>query len=141
MRQLIILILVFFTTILSYGQKVKAKNVPPQAKITFSTLYPDVKDVYWGKQHKMYIAEFTDKDLSNSVIFDKDGKLFQIINYIQIKDLPKETAEYIKKNFSKNKIGEVFRTKDAKGVITYNVEIKSRAMVFDEKGKYLRTIK
>jgi hypothetical protein len=140
MRQIILLIIIVSASFVN-GQNIKHKRVPVAALTKFTSLYPEVKDVYWAKQGKVYIAEFTEKEVSTSVVFDRDGKLEQVINFIEKKDLPKEAQDYLAK-YSKDKaLGEISKVKDSKGTITYIVEVKSQALVFDENGKFLRVQK
>lgn len=140
MRQVILLI-ILFSTLISYGQKVKAKNIPPQARVSFNSLYPDVKEVYWTKQGKIYVAEFVYKDVNTSLVFDKDGKLNQTIIFIKKEELPKQAQDFINNNFGKKKLGDITKIKDSKGDITFNVEIKNNTVIFDEYGKYIRSLK
>ena len=86
----------------------------------FSSLYPVAKDVFWSKQGKIYIAGFTEKDVSTSVVFDSNGNLQQVINFREKKDLPKEPQDYLDKNYKPKALGEISKVKDDKGAISYS---------------------
>ena len=140
MKQFVLIVLILSAS-LGYGQNIRQKRVPAEALTQFGSLYPDIKDVSWNKQGKIFIAEFSDKQNQVSVVFDENGKLQQVVNYIEIKDLPKEAQDYLTKYCKQKSIGEISKVKDAKATITFIVEVKSQALVFDANGKFLKVEK
>jgi len=57
---------------------------------------------------------------------------------IPVKDLPASCANYILKNYSGATIKEASEITDAKGMKTYEAEIKGKDIVFDANGNFLK---
>jgi adenine C2-methylase RlmN of 23S rRNA A2503 and tRNA A37 len=76
-----------------------------------------------------------------SVVFDSNGKLIEKEEDIEITELPANAREYLSKNFPKSKIREVEKNTNAQGIITYEVEIKGKELIFDENGNFIEETK
>jgi len=76
-----------------------------------------------------------------AVSFDKNGNLLETEKEIAVKDLPAAVSAYVTKNYPGQTIKEASMITDAKGVKTYEAEMKGMDLVFDEKGNFLKTEK
>ena len=101
-------------------------------------MYPKAKDVDWIKSGRIIAVEFMDDKIPSSVLFDLNSKVLQIIQYIDPKELPEEAAKYLDKYYTGKKIKEISKIKDTKNDISFIVEIKNVAVVFDASGKFQR---
>jgi predicted lipid-binding transport protein (Tim44 family) len=126
---------------MSYGQKVKNENIPLAVQETFQALYPNADKVKWGKEKQNYEAKLTMSKKEISVVFDSNGKLIEKEEDIEITELPANAREYLSKNFPKSKIREVEKNTNAQGIITYEVEIKGKELIFDENGNFIEETK
>ena len=125
----------------SHSQKVMKKKIPAEAITKLNSMYPSAKNVEWVKDGTIYIAEFTDEKVQTSVLFDKTGELKQVVQYLSLNELPKESQDYLIKYYDVKKLRDISKVRDAKGGITFLVEVKKGLVVFDEYGKFLRANK
>lgn len=120
------------------GQKVKEDAVPPSVVSAFHKMYPEVKQHTWYHEDANYEAEYNEAKMEMAVTFDKEGNLMETENEIPVNNLPKGIADYVSKNYSGAAIREASIVTDAKGVKTYEAEIKGTDLIFDEQGKFLK---
>lgn len=137
-EKILILVLMATITLFAYPQSVKKKNIPPEAKTKLNSMFPNVKDIEWIKNGRIYIAEFLVDKTPTSVLFNNIGEFQQLVQFININDLPKDAISYLNKFFKIKQIGDVSRIKDKNDQTTYLVEIKNIAIIFDENGKFLK---
>jgi len=119
------------------AQKVKESQVPAPVVSSFNKMYPTVKEKQWELEDGNYEAEFDMDKSESSVTFDATGNLLETEKEIAVKDLPAGVAEYVSKNYSGATVKEASEITDAKGVKTYEAEIKGKDLIFDSTGKFL----
>ena len=127
-------IVAFFGSSVVFAQK--ANNIPDVVKSALAKNYPSVKTVKWDKEDANYEASFKMNNLDHSILFDAKGGILE--SEIAIKELPKNAMEYLNKNYPNQKIIESAKITDAKGVVTYEAEIKGKDLIFDANGKFLK---
>jgi hypothetical protein len=121
------------------AQDLKEKDVPEVVKSALVKMYPDAKKVSWEKEKGNYEANWGGKSgEDNSAIFTPSGKFIEIVQAIPIDQLPTSIVPYVTKHYSGAKIKEAGKVTDASGKHMYEVEIKGKDLIFDEKGNFLK---
>lgn len=141
MRKIAFLFILIFCFQISYGQKVKNEHIPLPVKDAFQILYPNADKVKWGKEGQNYEANLKVNKKEISVIFDSNGKLIGKEEDIEISELPTNAREYLSKNFPKSKIREIEKDTDARGIISYEVEVRGKELIFDASGNFIKETK
>jgi hypothetical protein len=126
------------------AQKIQEKSVPEAVVKAFKAKYPDAKEVKWEKEKANYEAEFKMKENSMSAIFNPMGNLVETESRISKSMLPKPVQESLTKDYPGYKIEETAKIESEGGKVTYEAEVekggKSTDLIFDEKGKLLKTV-
>ena len=119
-----------------YAQK--SISVPAVVKSALIKKYPQASKATWEKEKGNYEANWGGKSgEDNSVMFTPVGVFIEIVNAINVSELPANVAPYVKSHFNGAKITEAGKVTDAKGVQTYEAEIKGKDLIFDLNGKYM----
>lgn len=140
MKNLIVVLLVVFAAVTVSAQIKKEVKVTEKAKACFAKLYPNVKEVKWGKEGKTeFEAEFKDNGKTISVVIDAEGNLRETETDIAKSDLPKGIEEYVAKFHDGWRITEAAEIVDAKGNVTFEAQISKgkikKDLLFDKSGK------
>ncbi len=125
----------------THGQIAKSKNIPLPVENNFQQLYPSADKVKWEKEGENYEVNFKVNKKKISITFDSLGKLIEKEEDIEISQLPAKASEYINKNYPKSKIKEIEKKTDAQGMITYEVEVRGKELVFDANGNLIKETK
>ncbi len=141
MKKSVVTIVMMLFTMLSFAQKMQEKNVPPNVKSAFQKNYPVVKKVKWDKEDVKFEASFDLNKKDNSVLIDAQGNILETEVEIELTELPAGILEYVKKNYAEMHIKEVAKITDAKGAVTYEVEVKGMDLIFDSNGKFIKKLK
>jgi len=121
------------------AQNSKALVVPAVVKAALVKKYPGASKVSWETEKGNYEANWGGTSgEDNSVIFTPSGTFIEIINAIPISQLPAKVASYIKLHYKGAKIIEAGKVTDAKGILTYEVEIKGMDLIFDTNGNFIK---
>ena len=123
------------------AQKISTDKVPPSVKEGFAKLYPKATSVKWDKEKTGYEASFDLNKVDNSVVLDANGKVLETEIAIKVTELPKIAAEYVAMHHKNAKVKETAKITDEKGVVTYEVGLKGKDLIFDSKGKFLKEMK
>lgn len=118
------------------AQWVKEDKVPAPVVSAFHKLYPEVKDYDWEMEDGNYEAEMDNGQMEVSVVFDGAGNLIMTEKEIAVSSLPAGCAAYVSKNYPGSAIKEAAEITDAKGVKTYEAEVKGIDLIFDATGNY-----
>ncbi len=126
---------------LTFAQKMQEKNVPANVKSTFQKKYPTATAIKWDKEGENYEASFDLNKTDNSVLMDAQGNIIETEVEIELTQLPKGILEYVKTHYTVKQAKESAKITDAKGTVTYEVEIKGMDLIFDNNGKFIKEIK
>lgn len=135
-----VMVVMLFAT-LTYAQKMQKKNVPAIVKSTFKKMYPTATGVKWDKEGEKYEASFDLNETDNSVLMDAKGNIIETEVEIEPAQLPKGVLDYVKTHYAGKQVKEVEKITDAKGIVTYEVEIKGMDLIFDNNGKFVEELK
>ncbi len=138
-QRLLVLGALFFVTGL-LAQRVKPAALPAAVLEHFEKQFVGAKEAKWEKEGVYYEVEFEVGELEQSAVFDAAGNLIETEVDIAYTSLPAAVKEYLRATYGKAKIKEVTQITDNKGSITYEVEVKGRDVLFDEKGQFLREV-
>ncbi|MDQ0781194.1 PepSY-like domain-containing protein [Chryseobacterium sp. W4I1] len=141
MKKIVFLLTMTALAALFNAQKVQQKEVPASVQKSFQKQFPTVKEVKWEKENGNYEAGFKSKEAETTVVIDPFGKILETENEIGINALSVPIKSYLAKNYPHQKIKEAAKITDAKGVVTYEAEMKGKDLIFDSKGNFLREIK
>jgi hypothetical protein len=121
------------------SQDIKAKDVPEVVKTSLMKQYPDAHTVSWEKEKGNYEANWGGKSgEDNSVQFTPKGDFIEIVKAMNVSELPQSVSDYVKEHYKNAKIAEAGRKTDAKGINFYEVEVKGKELLFDEKGNFIQ---
>ncbi|MDZ4846483.1 MAG: hypothetical protein SH857_13150 [Chitinophagales bacterium] len=138
MKNSALLLAAMFTVASANAQKIKDKDVPASLKTSLQSKYPAATDLKWEKENDNYEAEFEVGETDYSVVFDNTRNILETEVEIKADELPVAAMEYVFKNHSGQKITEAATITDAKGVVTYEAEIKGRSLIFDSNGNFIK---
>lgn len=138
MKKSVIILVALLVSTVAYSQKVKEKDVPEAVKTAFKSAYPKADDVKWEKEDANYEVEFEIDDVDHSALYDVNGKLLESEMEIETSQLPQKALDYMKTHYADKKIKEAAKITDAKGVVTYEAEIKGLDVMFDANGNFIK---
>ncbi|MCB2205527.1 PepSY-like domain-containing protein [bacterium] len=136
------IIAMFFLPLLSSCAEAQA-DIPPAVSKAFDVKFPGAVDLRWDKEDaKTYEAEFTMDGSEMSALFDASGTWMETETSIKTRDLPQAVHETIAKQFSGYDIEDAEQIEDAKGSISYEVELENEEhsveVVFTADGHVLK---
>lgn len=137
MKKSLLVSVLSMLSFVSFGQKVKEKEVPQIIQKALHEKYPNAKSVKWDKEKNNYEASFDVNKVDNSILFNGEGKIVETEVEIQISKLPKNALVYINKHFKNQKVKEAAKITNQKGAVIYEAEIKGTDLLFDENGKFI----
>lgn len=120
------------------AQKVKEADVPTAVKDSFKKSYKEAREAKWEKEGANFEAEFEIGETEQSVLLDASGRILETEVEIKVEELPTAVKEYVTKNYKDTKIKEAAKITDAKGMVTYEAEIKGKDLIFDSDGKFVK---
>lgn len=141
MKKTILITAFLYAALAASAQKIKEKDVPPAVKNTFSKVYPQVKEAKWEKEGENYEAEFEQGRTESSVLIDSNGKILETEVEIAVQDLPATVKDYVQKTYNNASIKEAAKITNARGLITYEAEIKGKDLIFDANGSFIKEVK
>lgn len=121
------------------AQKIKETTVPPAVRNAFEKKYPATK-AKWEKEKEGFEASFKQGEKDMSVIINKNGTIIETETGIAVSALPAAVTDYVKQHYKGTKINEAAVITDAKGVVTYEAEIKGKDLLFDSNGKFIKAV-
>ncbi len=141
MNKIILMLAIGLIASCANAQKIKEADVPAIVKSAFQKQYPQAKEVKWEKEKGNYEVNFDLNEVDNSVLMDVNGKILESEVEIELSQLPSGVLEYVKTNYGGQKAKEAAKITDSKGVVTYEVEIKGKDLIFDNNGKFIKESK
>lgn len=138
MKKLIFLLVAVPGMLFVSAEKISGKEVPAVVKSVLTKHYPNAKELKWEKENKNYEAGFKVAKTAYSLLIDASGNILETEVEISLKELPANANAYVSKNYKGQKIKETAKITDNKGVVTYEVEIKGKDLIFDNSGKFLK---
>jgi len=139
-KSAVTMVVVLFTTV-SFAQKIQEKNVPSSVKSTFKKMYPTAKEVKWDKEGEKYEASFDLDKTDHSVLMDAQANIIETEVAIDLNQLPNGILDYVKTHYNSKQPKESAKITDAKGIVTFEVEIKGMDLLFDSNGKFIKELK
>ncbi len=126
-------------TAMAHAQKVKNAAVPAATKAALLKKYPAAIKVTWEKEKGNYEANWGGRSGEDmSVQFKSDGTFIEQVAAIKVSELPAGVAVYVQQHYKAAKITEAGKVTDAKGLLTYEAEVKGKDLIFDEKGNFVK---
>ncbi len=138
MKKLVFLLAAVAGVSFANAQKVSEKEVPAVVKSALQKSHPNAKELKWEKEKGNNEAGFEVGETDYSVLIDASGSILETEVEVSEAELPATAKAYIIKNYAGTKIKEVAKITDAKGVVTYEAEVKGKDLIFDTTGKFLK---
>jgi hypothetical protein len=118
------------------GKECDEIKAPESVQTKFDSLYPKADEVIWEKEKGEYEAEFEVDEKEMSASFDSTGNFLESEVEIELTELPASMTQFIKDELTEVKVHEASKITDAKGVVTYELEIK-KDLLFSADGKLM----
>ncbi len=141
MKKIVLMLVAAMITSLTFAQKIKDTEVPTAVKVAFKKNYPTAKEAKWEKENGNYEVNFDLNKVDNSVLMDDKGNILETEVEIELSQLPLGVLEYVKANYSGQKVKEAAKITNANGTVTYEAEIKGKDLIFDSNGKFIKESK
>ena len=141
MKKTIATLVLMLFSMLTFAQKILEKNIPANVKSSFQKKYPVAKSIKWEKEGERYEASFDLNKTDHSVLIDAQGNIIETEVEIELNQLPTGILDYVKNHYAGNRVIEAAEITDAKGIVTYEVEIKGMDLIFGNNGKFIRELK
>ena len=127
----------------AHAQKVKAAQMPPDARATFKKTFPTVKTVQWEKEGADFEAGFNLGKTGMSAVFTAAGVLKETETEMAVSQLPAPVQKALAANYKAFKITEAAKiVTAATGLTTYEAEVaqgvKHRDVLFNADGTEAR---
>jgi hypothetical protein len=124
---------------IAVAQDLKTTDVPETVRKAFANKYPDAKKVSWEKEKGNYETNWGGKSgEDSSAAFTPSAIFVEIVVAIPINRLPPNIAPYVNTHYNGSKIKEAGKVTDAADRHMFEVEIKGRDLIFDDKGVFLK---
>ncbi|HXD77144.1 MAG TPA: PepSY-like domain-containing protein [Puia sp.] len=121
------------------SQRVRTTDVPQEVRAALQKKYPSATSVSWEREKGNYEANWGGASREdNSVLFTPQGSFVEIVVAIPVSKLPAALAGYVRTHYGSAKIGEAGKVTTAAGDTRYEVEVRGRDLLFDEKGNFIR---
>lgn len=140
MKKFALCILAAMSTSLGFAQKTQEKNVPVLVLKNFKTAFPVAKKVTWEKEGNLFEAEFELNETEQSVLLDSLGQILETEIEIQLSQVPANVLDYVKLNYKGQKVKEADKIMNAQGLVTYEIEMKGKDLIFDGGGNFIKEI-
>lgn len=137
MKKLILFAIAIATVSFASAQKVQETEVPTVVKAGLQKQYPAVKNVKWEKEDGNYEASFKKEQTEYSVTLTSQGSVVETEVAIAFEALPAPAKDYVHSHYADKEIKETAKITNAKGTVTYEVEIDGKDLIFDHSGKFL----
>lgn len=134
---LVVALLGFFVQ--SQAQKLMIKDVPAAVKEACMEAHPKAMNIAWTKKGSTYECEFTVNKKSLSATFDNTGFLLENERNIPIEALPRDIITFLNSKYKNKKVKAVSKMTNKTHVVTYQVQVDGKNLVFDGKGNYLKS--
>lgn len=141
MKHVIMMMAASLMTGSAFAQKMQDKDIPAVVKSAFQKAQPDAKEVKWEKEGDNFEAEFEHGKTEQSVVLNAQGNILETEVEIAVAELPQKAKDYVATNYKGQSLKEAAKITDAKGVVTYEAEIKGKDLIFDAAGTFLKEIK
>ena len=125
----------------AFAQHTQDKDIPAIVKSAFQKAHPDAKGVKWEKEGDNFEAEFEHGKVEQSVVLNAQGNILETEVEIAVAELPQKAREYVAAHYKGQSVKEAAKITDAKGMVTYEAEIKGKDLLFDAAGTFLKETK
>jgi hypothetical protein len=138
MKTMIFMLVVVLQALTASAQKNGTAEVPQPVLQAFKKMYPLVKNAKWEKEKSGYEACFKQDSKEQSVVFNANGQVLETEVEITYEELPQNMRTYLEQHYKRLQVKETAKITDAKGVVTYEAEVKGWDLLFDAGGKLLK---
>lgn len=120
------------------AQLIKEAEVPTSVKASFAKMFPDVKDVKWGKEKNQYKACYTHGQHKGFVLFDATGKWSERETSIDIRQLPEKIKKYMREHYKQQPWKSASKVIKATSETQFKIEISAKDILFSKEGVFIK---
>lgn len=121
------------------AQDLHQKDVPKKVTEALVKKFPNAKKLSWEMEKGNYEANWGGKSGEDtSVVFTPAAIFMEMVVSMPINQLPSNVAPFIQKKYNKASIREAGQLTDAAAKQFFEVEIKGKDLIFDEKGNFIK---
>lgn len=123
----------------SQAQISKSRTVPVNILKAFQKSHPKATILKWNDEPPIWEAKYKDGDKTGAISYNLKAKITETELVIPKNQLPNKLAipDFIKSKYPNEKIQRCEKVEKANGVITYEIQITGKEIIFDTNGKYL----
>ncbi len=139
MKKIILVLLNCLICSFAFTQKIQSTaQVPSKIEIAFKRMYPKALIQKWNDESPIWEAKYVNGAEKGAVSFNQDAKVVETELVIQANRLPSDHSiqKYIKSNYPNERIRGYEKITKANGIITFEIQIKGKELVFDAKGNF-----
>ena len=148
MKKLVVVTLLSLSALYATAQDFTAAvsmgvTIPSPVLQSFTSLYPDIKDVNWDYNEPNYQASFKLRNKRMFLMFDEGGSVNEVKNEIMLVELPTYVGTLIARDYQGWHITKAMHI-DVDGTDYYETAIEkekeSMTLVFDHTGGLMITV-
>lgn len=139
MKTLVTLIICLFS-LAAAGQKLTREKVPVATRTAFAKAHPGITP-QWEKEDGNYEADFSENGKEASCVISRKGTILETETSIPLANLPAAAGKYVNEHFKGKTPEEVARIETSSGVVSYEVVVAGKNILFDRNGKVLKSSK
>ena len=140
MKNLILLLVIAGFSTLAQAQELKVTDLPEAVVAAFNKSNPLTNPVVWSKDGSNFEAVYTADEIEKSICYDAAGTVVETKMQIPVASLPQGMMDYMTINHKENVMKKASKITDAKGIVTYETEVKGQWLIFDANGTYIKSV-
>jgi hypothetical protein len=130
-------------TLLASVSLAQTVAIPATVLQSFTSLYPEVKEVVWNNNDESYEASFKLRNKGVALYFDENGYVNEVKNEIMLFELPGPVINLMARDYPDWRVGKAMHV-DVNGTAYYETvvekEKKSVTLVFDRCGALMMKV-
>lgn len=139
MKKIILVLLTCLISLLSFTQKIHpTAQVPSKIQIAFKKMYPKALIQKWNDESPIWEAKYVNGAEKGAISFNANAKVVETELVIQESQLPanRSIQKYVKRFYPQERIKGCEKITKANGMITYEIQVEGKELVFDAKGNF-----
>ena len=141
MKKIILFVALCVTTQVTFaqGQVSKSRTVPVNIVEAFHKAHPKATILKWNDEPPIWEVKYKDGDKIGAISYRTKAIITETELVISLNKLPNKLAipDFIKTKYPAEKIQRCEKVEKANGIITYEIQITGKEIIFDKNGKYL----
>lgn len=137
MKHLQLILSLTFTTGI-FAQSMPASKVPAAVQSGLTKQYAKAVKIKWEKEGNDFEASFSSENRKISILLNTKGEILETEEEIAATKVPVAALGYVQKKYPKTAIKEMAKITKQNGEVVYELEVKGKDFLFDEKGNIVK---